>query len=206
MDAKDKDLVAVAKFTTVGEADVARVTLEAEGIPAFVPGENSAAVFSYMAFGMPQKGVPVLVRSEDAPRAREILDHVEPIDESVDTQDHEPTESEEESETFQETVAEVNAEAATSPSDEYAERAFRIFFWWIFFPPVILLTLYFYIKAVGAVEEHPPRDPRAFRKHLNWAMLGGIIFPLIIVAVILLGLTQGKGPLQWDVLRPGGRP
>jgi hypothetical protein len=64
------DLVTVATFPDVSEAQLARERLELEGIRAFVLGAQTAGVMPYLAGA---SGVAVQVAPVDVDRAREIL-------------------------------------------------------------------------------------------------------------------------------------
>jgi hypothetical protein len=66
-------MTAVATYGDAFEAHLARAKLEAEGIPAFVDGENVAGA------GVHAGGIiklTVQVAAADAPRAREVLDQI----------------------------------------------------------------------------------------------------------------------------------
>ena len=65
-----EDLVTVASFPDVVQADLAKERLAVEGIRAFVIGELTAGVMPYIAGST---GVEVQVEPKDVERAREIL-------------------------------------------------------------------------------------------------------------------------------------
>jgi hypothetical protein len=69
------DLVAVKSFPTRLEAEMARVLLEEQGIPALVSADDAGGMrpwpFSY------QFGAEVRVRAEDAAAARDVLAQME---------------------------------------------------------------------------------------------------------------------------------
>jgi hypothetical protein len=65
------DLVTVATFPDVAEAQLARERLEGEGIRAFVIDAQTAGVLPFLA-GVPG-GVRVQVAPNDEERAREVL-------------------------------------------------------------------------------------------------------------------------------------
>jgi hypothetical protein len=65
------DLVTVASFADVPEAELARERLELEGIAAFVIDAQTAGVMPYLTSAT--GGVRVQVRPTDIERAREIL-------------------------------------------------------------------------------------------------------------------------------------
>lgn len=65
------DLVTVAAFPDVAEAELARERLELEGIRAFVVGAQTAGVMPYLAHA--SGGVHVQVEPKDIERAKEIL-------------------------------------------------------------------------------------------------------------------------------------
>jgi hypothetical protein len=64
------ELVTVATFTDVPEAELARERLELEGIRAFVLDAAAGGVMPYIA---ESTGVRLQVEPKDAERAREIL-------------------------------------------------------------------------------------------------------------------------------------
>jgi hypothetical protein len=65
------DLVTVASFPDVAEAELAKERLEIEGIRAFVVGAQTAGVMPYLVNA--SGGVRVQVGPKDVERAREIL-------------------------------------------------------------------------------------------------------------------------------------
>ncbi len=65
------DLVTVAAFADVAEAELAKERLELEGVLAFVADAQTAGVMPYLT--STTGGVRVQVRPEDAEKAREIL-------------------------------------------------------------------------------------------------------------------------------------
>jgi hypothetical protein len=65
------DLVTVASFPDVSEAELARERLELEGIRAFVVGAQTAGVMPFLLSGT--GGVRVQVEPKDVERAKEIL-------------------------------------------------------------------------------------------------------------------------------------
>ena len=67
----DEDLVTVAAFAGVAEAQLARERLELEGILAFVADAQTSGVMPFLTSAT--GGVRVQVKQEDAERAREIL-------------------------------------------------------------------------------------------------------------------------------------
>jgi hypothetical protein len=64
------ELVTVATFPDVAEAELAKERLESEGINAFVPDALAGGVMPYLA---QSTGVRVQVKADDAERAREVL-------------------------------------------------------------------------------------------------------------------------------------
>jgi hypothetical protein len=64
------ELVTVATFPDVAEAELAKERLELEGVRAFVIGAQTAGVMPYLASS---NGVRVQVEPKDRERAREIL-------------------------------------------------------------------------------------------------------------------------------------
>jgi hypothetical protein len=67
----EEDLVTVATFPDVSEAELARERLELEGVRAFVMDGQTTGVMPYLANVM--GGVRVQVEPKDAEKAREIL-------------------------------------------------------------------------------------------------------------------------------------
>jgi hypothetical protein len=67
----DDDLLTVASFADVAEAELAKERLELEGIRAFVIGAQTAGVMPFLTGAT--GGVRVQVDPKDAERAREIL-------------------------------------------------------------------------------------------------------------------------------------
>jgi hypothetical protein len=66
------ELVTVASFSDVAEAELAKERLELEGIRAFVIGARTAGVMPYLTG--PTGGVRVQVEPRDLQRAREVLE------------------------------------------------------------------------------------------------------------------------------------
>jgi ketosteroid isomerase-like protein len=66
----DLDLITVASFSDLPEAELAKERLESEGMRAFVLHEATAGVLPFLNTG---GGVQVQVMAADAPRARELL-------------------------------------------------------------------------------------------------------------------------------------
>jgi hypothetical protein len=66
------DLITIASFTDVAEAELARERLELEGIRAFVVDAQTAGVMPYLTSST--GGVRVQIQQQDLERAREILD------------------------------------------------------------------------------------------------------------------------------------
>jgi hypothetical protein len=65
------DLITVASFPDVAEAELARERLELEGIRAFVIDAQTAGVMPFLTNAI--GGVRVQVEPQDAERAKEIL-------------------------------------------------------------------------------------------------------------------------------------
>jgi hypothetical protein len=65
------DLVTVATFPDVSQADLARERLELEGIRAFVLDEQAGGVMPFMVNS--SGGIRLQVAPEDAEKAREVL-------------------------------------------------------------------------------------------------------------------------------------
>jgi putative signal transducing protein len=67
----DSDLIVVHTFGSRSEADLAKSALEAAGIDALVRSDDAGGLRPHMTF---VNGADLLVRAEDAPAAREVLD------------------------------------------------------------------------------------------------------------------------------------
>jgi hypothetical protein len=65
------DLVTIATFSDVSQAELARERLELEGVRAFVLDEQAGGVMPFMTNSM--GGIRVQVAPEDAERGREVL-------------------------------------------------------------------------------------------------------------------------------------
>jgi hypothetical protein len=65
------DLVTIATFGNLPEAELAKERLENEGITAFVLHENTAGTMPFLSTSA--AGVQVQVKNTDASRAREVL-------------------------------------------------------------------------------------------------------------------------------------
>jgi len=68
----DSDLVVVHTFNNRSEADLAKSALEAAGIDAMVQADDGGGMRPAMAWA--GSAIHILVRTEDAETAREILD------------------------------------------------------------------------------------------------------------------------------------
>jgi len=68
---EDRDLVAIASFENLSQAEVARSVLGAEGISVVIRDEPLASLLPPLA--MANGGLTLLVAEEDAERAREVL-------------------------------------------------------------------------------------------------------------------------------------
>ena len=64
-------LIVVATFASRMEAELAQQDLEAEGIPSFVRTDDLGGMRPSLQF---TEGVELLVREDDAPRARALLE------------------------------------------------------------------------------------------------------------------------------------
>ena len=69
-DAENGDLVTVRTFLSESEADVAKAALEAFGIECFLSRDNAGGQRPHLTMGA---GIRLVVRSEDAMRAEEVL-------------------------------------------------------------------------------------------------------------------------------------
>ena len=67
----ENELVTVASFPDVAEAQLARERLESEGIPAYVLEAQAGGVMPFLT--NMTGGIHVQVKAEDAERAREVL-------------------------------------------------------------------------------------------------------------------------------------
>jgi hypothetical protein len=65
-----RDLVTIAHFNTVIEAEMAKSQLGAEGIGAFLAGAGTLGVMPYLG---PSGGIQLQVAEDDVERAREVL-------------------------------------------------------------------------------------------------------------------------------------
>lgn len=65
------DVVTIARFGSHIEADLAKSALDASGIAAWVTADDAGGQGPYLDFA---GGVSVLVRSDDAEAAREVLE------------------------------------------------------------------------------------------------------------------------------------
>ena len=141
----------VATAVSAIEARIVVATLEAEGIRAFIPGENTSATLPYLSFAINPNGVEVLVSSADVEAAREALDAARsapPIDGDGALEDEEV---EDESD-------------AQYCADRAARRA--LFAWLV--PPLAFYTLYWMVKALRAAAKDPPKDRNRFNQTI-WA-------------------------------------
>ncbi len=66
-----EDLVTVATFSDVAQAELARERLQLEGVQAFVLDDATGGVMPFMTNAL--GGIRVQVKPEDADKAREIL-------------------------------------------------------------------------------------------------------------------------------------
>ncbi len=67
----DEDLVTVAAFADVAEAELAKERLELEGVLAFVADAQTSGVMPFLTSAT--GGVRVQVKQEDVEKAKEIL-------------------------------------------------------------------------------------------------------------------------------------
>jgi hypothetical protein len=70
-----QDLVIIAKYMYLHQAQLARITLEGHGINAFIRDEHSVGIQSL--FGLALGGIKLEVTKEYAHKALEILDEVD---------------------------------------------------------------------------------------------------------------------------------
>jgi len=66
-----EDLVVVATFRTVAEAELSKEILESEGVSAFLGNQMAAGLMPYLASGL--GSITLQVQHQHAPRARDIL-------------------------------------------------------------------------------------------------------------------------------------
>jgi|GEM_PF-2987460 len=143
--ASDLEIVATAR--TVEEAEVIRVRLGAEGIEAFIPNAATTSWYPHMSLAINPNGVAVMVRAEQAGRAREAL-------------------------LAGETNQARRGEAAVeTDADTWARRAAHsALFTWLF-PPVAFWALYCVGRAAHARKLHPPGDPDVYSRNMFCAVL-----------------------------------
>lgn len=158
-------------MVTMEEASVLRSVLESTGVGVYISGEHTSAWAPHMTLALHPRGIEILVRKEDVPRAREVLGrHVPP---EAGPAWHEA------------------AEEAPPVPEQYAARAARAALFQLLFPPIILLVPYYYVKALSAARTGPVGNARRFRKHLRNALIFSVPFALLYGCVLweLTGLA-----------------
>ena len=153
---KSPELVTIAAAPSVLNANIIVTTLEAEGITAFIPDENTSTILSHMNFAINPYGIRVVVSADDVEAAAEILGHTRPAGES----DSDGEEAEDQDATEAETYARRSARSA-------------LFCWLL--PPTAILTLYWLVKALRAAADDPPGDRKTFNRNLWAAAWLGIV-------------------------------
>jgi len=174
------DLVVAARATTLAQADVIRVSLEAAGIPAFVYNELASNWLMHMAPAIHPRGVKVMVLPEHAHAAREVL--------------RRPPEAPPPAEPGEETEEEAAHGAATvgASPDACAERAYRAALYcpwtlWLFLPAVA----YYFLQAMRARGRRPAAHPGRYARHMVIAFLVGIAPALALAGLILSAAFAG---------------
>jgi hypothetical protein len=89
---EDRDLVAVAVFDSLSEAEVARSLLEAEGIEVAMRDQPLASLLPPVALA--NGGLALLVAPEDAEVAREVLAQPDDAEADADAPDDDTAEPE----------------------------------------------------------------------------------------------------------------
>ena len=143
------DLVTIATTASVIEAKILVLTLEAEGIKAFIPDENTSTTLSHVTLAINPNGIQVLVSPEDAQAAREALDAAR---------------SRAPSDGMSKAKAPEDSSEARCCADKAAWSA--LFAWLL--PPAAFFTLYWLVRARKAAASDPPKDGKRFRQDL-WA-------------------------------------
>ena len=169
-------LVVVAVAARLQEADVIRLTLEAQGIKALVLEERTYNLLTHMGPAVHPYGIPIAVRRRDLRRARQVL---------AELPQREPPPA-------------AGPEPPPHTPDDYARSAYRSALFSAWFPPLVLLTFYYFIKAHRAAADAEVQNPEAFRNRLLVAFFLGVLLP--VLATVGLAAVSGT-----DLLGPLGR-
>jgi len=173
------DLVEIGRVFSVIEADVVRASLEAAGIPAFVPGALATNMLSHMAGGLNPNGMKVLVRAASADDARELIAawHASKADRR-------------EGEAAPDQVEET-------PADVWARSAWRSAILTLVSAMIFLpLAIYCLRRARREAKLVEPADRPAFERHIVGACLviGIAVLCYAIIAWMLLSSIWDRGP------------
>ena len=150
--------VVAATASTLQEADVIRSVLQSADISAFILNENVTNMLPYMSIALNPSGVRITVRQCDLTAARKALD-LPPLDGSQWRESAKPN--------------------PNSP-DRFAEKAVYSAIFSILIPPLVILTLYYFFRALGRRRAVPPADPRAFRRNLVFVVISIGLTVLVI--------------------------
>jgi hypothetical protein len=146
------DLVTIASYPNSAEAEVARLTLDAEGIKGWLA--NEGLVTNVWLLGNAVGYVKLQVATSVADRARVLLR----------TAGEWPSDAEEEASAGDEEEAEL---PVTADGDEEAARAWRAAIFGLMFCPLLLYSVYVLICLVGSER---PLSSRG-RRHVVYALL-----------------------------------
>ena len=150
--------IVVATVSTLQEADVIRSVLQSAGISAFILNENVTNTLPYISVAVNPLGIRITVRQCDLSAARDVLEQPPPDgsewEESAKPDPHSP--------------------------DRFAERAvyFAIFSILIF--PLVILTVYYFFRALGRRRAIPVADPSAFRRNLAFVVISIGLMVLVV--------------------------
>jgi len=144
------ELVTLATFPNSIEANLAKDALAAEGIHAYVDGDDAGSVLGMMTSSL---GLRLRIRREDLKAARQVLGEIEPVDVPDDA--------------VGEAFVDVNESPAT-PDDpdrltrreEDADRAFRSAIIGFFFCPLQVYTLWLLARVYFSDERLGPKQRR----------------------------------------------
>jgi Putative prokaryotic signal transducing protein len=152
--------VVVASFVGIGEAEVARGMLESEGIGALLGNQHLVSMFWH--YSQATGGIRLMVASEDADRARQLLGVHESVLEPVD-------------------------EDTRSPGDVMIERAWKsTIIGFIGMPPALHLWALWLLK--GAYAAGGPRTDRGRKLAARTVLVSGCMVALsaaVLLRVVL---------------------
>ena len=155
--------VVAATASTLQEADVIRSVLQSGGISAFILNENVTSMLPYINVAVNPLGIRIAVRQCDLSAAREVLEQPSPDgsewEESAKPDPHSP--------------------------DRFAEKAVYSAIFSILIFPLVILTLYYFFRALGRRRAVPVADPSAFRRNLVFAVVSIGLVVLVIQLWIL---------------------